>query len=175
MANLNKVMLIGRLTRDPEVRSFPSGGKVAHFGFAVNNKRKNAATGEWEDEPVFLDVEVFNRGDTNKLADRVEQTLRKGQQIFIEGKLKLDQPIAHYLEDFAVPVKGRAVTVSDLLHHVSGLADYTSDDWDGSDEAFATLTTEAHLKWLNGTKARRAPANSRGFGDWAAWGWVGPA
>src|SRR5204862_6777509 len=47
--------------------------------------------GEWEDEPVFLDVEVFNRGDTNKLADRVEQTLRKGQQIFIEGKLKLDQ------------------------------------------------------------------------------------
>ena len=74
-----------------------------------------------------------------------------------KDKLKLDQPIAHYLEDFAVPVKGRAVTVSDLLHHVSGLADYTGDDWDGSDEEFATLTTEAHLKWLNGTKARQAP------------------
>jgi single-strand DNA-binding protein len=90
MANLNKVMLIGRLTRDPEVRVFSNGGKVAKFGFAVNNRRKNNATGEWEDEPVFLDVDAFNRGETNKLADRVE-AMRKGQQIFIEGHLKLDQ------------------------------------------------------------------------------------
>ncbi len=91
MANLNKVMLIGRLTRDPEVRTFSTGGKVAKFGFAVNNRRKNATTNEWEDEPVFLDVDAFNRGDYNKMADRVEQNLRKGQQIFIEGHLKLDQ------------------------------------------------------------------------------------
>jgi single-strand DNA-binding protein len=88
---LNKVMLIGRLTRDPEVRAFPSGGKVAKFGFAVNNRRRNSGTGEWEDEPVFLDVDAFNRGDFGKLADRVEQYLKKGQQIFIEGHLRLDQ------------------------------------------------------------------------------------
>ena len=74
-----------------------------------------------------------------------------------KGRLKLDQPIARYVQDFAVPVKGRPVTVADLLHHVSGLADYTSDDWDGSDAEFASLTPETHLKWLNGTKARRAP------------------
>jgi CubicO group peptidase (beta-lactamase class C family) len=74
-----------------------------------------------------------------------------------KGKLKLDEPIAKYLEDFAVPVKGRAVMITDLLHHVSGLADYTSDDWEGSDEQFATLTNEGHLKWLNGTRPRRAP------------------
>src|SRR5438132_4512162 len=91
MANLNKVMLIGRLTRDPEVRSFANGGKVAKFGFAVNNSRRNQQTGEWENEPVFIDVDVFNRGDRGTLADRVEQSLRKGQQIFIEGHLKLDQ------------------------------------------------------------------------------------
>src|SRR5262245_40059371 len=91
MANLNKVMLIGRLTRDPETRSFSNGGKVAHFGFAVNNRRKNAASGPWEDEPVFLDVEAVNRGETGKQADLVEQSLRKGSQIFIEGHLKLDQ------------------------------------------------------------------------------------
>jgi single-strand DNA-binding protein len=91
MANLNKVMLIGRLTRDPEVRTFSNGGKVAHFGFAVNNRRKNATTGQWEDEPVFLDIEAFNRGETGRQADLVEQSLRKGQQIFIEGRLKLDQ------------------------------------------------------------------------------------
>jgi len=91
MANLNKVMLIGRLTRDPEVRMFANGGKVANFGFAVNNRRKNQQTGQWEDEPVFLDCEAFNRGDTGKTADLVEQYLHKGHQAFIEGHLKLDQ------------------------------------------------------------------------------------
>jgi CubicO group peptidase (beta-lactamase class C family) len=74
-----------------------------------------------------------------------------------KGKLKLDQPVAKYVEDFAVPVNGRAVTITDLLHHVSGLADYTSDDWEGGDEEFATLTNERHLRWLNRTKPRRAP------------------
>lgn len=91
MANLNKVMLIGRLTRDPEVRAFANGGKVAKFGFAVNNRRKNPSTGQWEDEPVWLDVEAFNRGDFGKNADLVEQYLRKGSQVFIEGHLQLDQ------------------------------------------------------------------------------------
>src|SRR5438094_8780744 len=90
MANLNKVRLMGRLTRDPEVRTFANGGKVAKFGFAVNNKRKNPSSGQWEDEPVFLDVDAFNRGDSGRqLADLVEQSLRKGQQIFIEGHLRL--------------------------------------------------------------------------------------
>jgi len=91
MANLNKVMLIGRLTRDPEMRTFANGGKVAKFGFAVNNRRKNSSTGQWEDEPVFIEVEAFNRGETGKTADLVEQYLRKGAQVFIEGHLRLDQ------------------------------------------------------------------------------------
>jgi single-strand DNA-binding protein len=90
VANLNKVMLIGRLTRDPEVRTFSNGGKVAKFGFAVNNRRKNQQTGQWEDEPVFLDVEAFNRGDFGRQADLVEQYLAKGRQVFLEGHLKLD-------------------------------------------------------------------------------------
>ena len=91
MANLNKVMLIGRLTRDPEVRMFSNGGKVANFGFAVNNRKKNQQTGQWEDEPVFLDCEAFNRGETGKTADLVEQYLHKGNQAYVEGHLKLDQ------------------------------------------------------------------------------------
>src|SRR5262249_55678797 len=91
MANLNKVMLIGRLTRDPEVRTFSNGGKVAKFGFAVNNRKKNQQTGQWEDDPVYLDVEAFNRGEFGKQADHVEQNLRKGRQVFIEGHLRLDQ------------------------------------------------------------------------------------
>jgi single-strand DNA-binding protein len=92
MANLNKVMLIGRLTRDPETRVFASGGKVANFGFAVNNKKKNATTGQWEDEPVFIDVKAFNRGDKGRqLADLVEQYMRKGQQFYLEGHLTFEQ------------------------------------------------------------------------------------
>jgi single-strand DNA-binding protein len=91
MANLNKVMLIGRLTRDPEVRTFSNGGKVANFGFAVNNRRKNQSSGQWEDEPVFIDVAVFNRGESGRQADLAEQSLRKGHQVFLEGHLKLDQ------------------------------------------------------------------------------------
>ena len=74
-----------------------------------------------------------------------------------QQKLVLDRPVRNYIEDFKVPIKGRAVTVNDLLHHVSGLADYTSDDWDGTDEEFAALTNERHVKWLNGTRPRRAP------------------
>jgi len=94
MANLNKVMLIGRLTRDPEARSFPNGGKVTSFGFAVTGSRKrNDATGQWEDEPCFLDCKAFNSMNERgrKLADLVEQYLRKGHQAYIEGHLVLDQ------------------------------------------------------------------------------------
>jgi single-strand DNA-binding protein len=91
MANFNKVILIGRLTREPEFVNFASGGRVAKFGFAVTNRRKNAKTGEWEDEPMFIDCEAFNRGDFGKLADTVERFAHKGTQLCLEGKLHLDQ------------------------------------------------------------------------------------
>src|SRR5262249_14383537 len=91
MANLNKVMLIGRLTRDPELVTFSNGGKVAKLGFAVNNRKKNQQTGQWEDVPVFLDIEAYNREQGRQLADLVEQHLRKGSQVFVEGHLQLDQ------------------------------------------------------------------------------------
>lgn len=91
MANLNKVILIGRLTRDPETRAFANGGMVASFGFAVTNRRKNSQTGQWEDDPMFIDAEAFNRGEFGKLADIVRDRCRKGSQVMIEGKLHLDR------------------------------------------------------------------------------------
>jgi len=91
MANLNKVMLIGRLTKDPEMVSFANGGKVAKIRFAVNNRKKNQSTGQWEDVPVYLDVEAFNREQGRKLADLVEQYLKKGHQVYIEGNLWMDE------------------------------------------------------------------------------------
>jgi single-strand DNA-binding protein len=91
MANFNKVILIGRLTRDPESRTFANGGKVTKFGFAVSNRKKNTQTGQWEEEPMFIDCEAFNRGEFGTLANTIEQYCRKGSQICIEGKLKLEQ------------------------------------------------------------------------------------
>lgn len=91
MANLNRVMLIGRLTRDPEIKTFGSGGKVAHIGFAVNNRKKNPQSGQWEDSPVWVDLKAFNRETGRKLADLVEQHLKKGQQVYIEGHLVLEE------------------------------------------------------------------------------------
>jgi single-strand DNA-binding protein len=86
MANLNKVMLIGRLTRDPEAILTDKGAK---FGFAVNNRKLNQTTGNWEDEPVFIECEIWNRGESQQ-ATRVLQTLRKGQQVYLEGRLRYD-------------------------------------------------------------------------------------
>ena len=91
MANVNKVILVGRLTRDPECRTFANGGKVAKIGFAVNNRKKNTATGQWEETPLFLDIDAFNRGENGKLADLCEQYLRKGSQAYIEGRLEMDE------------------------------------------------------------------------------------
>jgi single-strand DNA-binding protein len=90
MANLNKVMLIGRLTADPEMRTFSNGGKVAKIRFAVNNRKKNAQTGQWEDVPMFIDCEVYNRGENGRQADLAEQYLAKGRQVYFEGRLELD-------------------------------------------------------------------------------------
>ncbi len=91
MANVNKVMLLGRLTRKPESRTFSTGGKVTNFGFAVNNRKKNQQTGQWEDEPMFIDCKVFNRGENGKKADLAEQYLDKGHQAYLEGHLVLEQ------------------------------------------------------------------------------------
>jgi single-strand DNA-binding protein len=90
MGNLNKVMLIGRLTRDPEVTEFKNGGKVANLGFAVHNVRKNAQTGKWEETPVWLNMKAYNHEHGRKLADLAAK-LHKGRQVYVDGHLVLEQ------------------------------------------------------------------------------------
>jgi single-strand DNA-binding protein len=85
MPNLNKVLLMGNITRDIELRYLPSGMAVAAFGLAVNRRWKNAQ-GEQQEEVTFVDLEAFG-----KPAEVMNQYLRKGSGIFIEGRLKLDQ------------------------------------------------------------------------------------
>ena len=85
MASLNKVLLIGRLTRDPEKRYTPSGMAVSELGMAVNRKYK-ANSGEEREETCFVNVTVWG-----KTAEMCAEYLRKGSQFFVEGRLKLDE------------------------------------------------------------------------------------
>ncbi len=82
MANLNKVFLIGNLTRDPELRYVPSGTPVATFGLAVN-RRYVMQNGDKKDEVCFVRVVVFG-----KQAESCSQYLSKGRLVFVEGRLQ---------------------------------------------------------------------------------------
>jgi len=84
MSSLNKVFLMGNLTRDPEIRFTPSGTAVGTLGLAVNESYKNKA-GETVEETTFVDVEVWGRQ-----AEVCGEHLKKGYPLFVEGRLKLD-------------------------------------------------------------------------------------
>src|SRR6056300_1677388 len=85
MANFNKVLLMGNLTRDPDVRTTPSGVKIAKFGMAVN-RRYRTREEENREETTFVDIDAFGNQ-----AEIIERYCRKGSPLFVEGRLRLDQ------------------------------------------------------------------------------------
>jgi single-strand DNA-binding protein len=85
MASLNKVMLIGNLTRDPDVRMLSNGRPVCNFGLALNRTFKDSE-GNRKEEVTFVDVECYG-----PRAEAVGRFFTKGRSIFVEGRLKLDQ------------------------------------------------------------------------------------
>src|SRR5829696_1204735 len=84
MASYNRVVLVGNLTRDPELKYIPSGTAVAEIGLAVNDRRKGP-NGEWIEETTFVDITLWGR-----TAEVANEYLSKGSNILIEGRLKLD-------------------------------------------------------------------------------------
>lgn len=80
--NVNKVNISGNLTRDSELRALPSGTPVLDFGIAVNDRRKNPQTGEWEDVPNFFNCTVFG-----SFGESMEPHLKKGRKVFVAGRL----------------------------------------------------------------------------------------
>ncbi len=82
--SLNKVMLIGNLGADPEVRSFPNGGKVANLRIATSEQWKDRNTGERQERTEWHTVSIFSEG----LINVVERFLRKGSKVFVEGQLQ---------------------------------------------------------------------------------------
>lgn len=85
MANLNRVLLIGNLTRDPELRVTPKGTAICQFGLAVNRSFKDGA-GQVREETTFVDVEAWGRQ-----GEVISKYCSKGRALFVEGRLKLDQ------------------------------------------------------------------------------------
>ena len=79
--DINRVTLVGRLTRDPELKHLPSGSAVLELGLAVNGRKQDAG-GQWVDKPNFFDVKVFGNQ-----AEMLSQHLAKGRRIGIDGRL----------------------------------------------------------------------------------------
>lgn len=84
MASYNRVIILGTLTRDPEVRHTPSNQSVANFGLAIN-RRYTTSGGEKKEETTFVDCEAWG-----KTGEAIGQYLTKGRPVFVEGRLKLD-------------------------------------------------------------------------------------
>lgn len=84
--NINKAIISGNLTRDPELRATAAGTPVLQFGVAVNDRAKNQQTGQWEDRPNFLDCVMFGNR-----AQSVAPYLSKGTKVAVEGKLRWSQ------------------------------------------------------------------------------------
>lgn len=81
--SINRVIITGNLTRDPELRATQSGMQVLSLGVAVNDRRKNPQTGDWEDYPNFVDCTMFGTR-----AEAVSRYLSKGTKVAVEGKLR---------------------------------------------------------------------------------------
>src|SRR6476620_4518034 len=86
MASFNRVILLGNLTRDVEVKYLQSGTAVAEVGLAVNDRHKDSKTNQWVEETTFVDVTFWGR-----TAEIAAEYLSKGSPVLVEGRLKLHQ------------------------------------------------------------------------------------
>jgi single-strand DNA-binding protein len=120
MAGLNKILLIGNAGRDAELRYLASGTPQAQFSLAVNNRRKNQQTGDWEDQTEWFNIVVW--GDT---AERISQYITKGKQVFVEGRVQTrswedDQGQKHY----------RTEVIAQTIQLLGSARDQSGDDWE---------------------------------------------
>lgn len=86
MANFNKVILAGNLTRDPQLSTLPSGTTVVEFGLAINRKWRDQRTNEMREDTCFVDLRAFGRQ-----AETLNQYMSKGSPLLVEGRLRFEQ------------------------------------------------------------------------------------
>ena len=108
--SINRVVLTGNLTKDAELKQTPGGMAIVKIRLAVNDRRKNAQSGQWEDSPNFIDVTMFgSRGEA------VSRFLSKGKQIAVEGKLRW-----HEWESAAGEKRSKLEVVADDIELLGG-------------------------------------------------------
>lgn len=117
MASFNKVILIGNLTRDPEVRVMPSGASICKFSIAVSRSFKGQ-DGEQREETAFIDIDAFG-----KQAEVIGKFMQKGKPILVEGRLKLDQ-----WESQAGEKRSKLGVVLESFQFIGARSDSASDE-----------------------------------------------
>lgn len=116
--SINRVCLSGNLTRDPELRQTPSGMAVLQLRMAVNDRRKNQQSGEWEDAPNYVSVVVFGqRGES------ISKFLSKGSKIMIDGKLRWSE----WEDKTSGEKKNKLEVVADDIDFASGRSEGSGD------------------------------------------------
>lgn len=150
MSSYNRVILMGNLTRDVQLRYTPSGTPVTEIGLAVNDRRKGQ-NGEWIDETTFVDVTFWGR-----TAEVASEYLSKGSPVFIEGRLKLDTWEKDGQKNYKLRV------VCDRMQLLGSRSDGNSR---GSDGASRPATQrESHDTYVESSSAHQIPEPSRGGG-----------
>jgi single-strand DNA-binding protein len=149
MAYLNKVFLIGNLTRDPELRVTPKGTAICQFGLAVNRQFKDES-GATRDETTFIDIEAWG-----KQGELVAKYLTKGSPAMVEGRLKLDQ-----WEDKTTQQKrSKLKVVLDNVQFLSSRGNGGGGPAAGADEGVdQTAPVERHSPPARGNAKPAAPA-----------------
>jgi single-strand DNA-binding protein len=84
MSDVNRIFLTGRLVQDPDIRYTPNGSEVAQFRIAVNRNFKPKDKEEWQEETFFITIVAWNR-----LAERVEKSIKKAMPVFVDGSLRI--------------------------------------------------------------------------------------
>jgi single-strand DNA-binding protein len=155
-SNINVVVLTGNLTRDPELRSTPSGTSVCKLRVAVNSRRKDGSTGEWLDKPNYFDVTVWGAQGEN-----CATYLSKGRPVAVEGRLDW-----HEWEDNDGNKRQGVEVIANSVQFLGSRdgSSASSSNGDGSGEGFSSPSSDVPADTSDYEKAPAAAA-SGGDGD----------
>lgn len=132
MASYNRVIMMGNLTRDPEVKQLTSGQSVCRFSIASSRQYKNRQSGSVTQEVCFIDIDVWG-----PQADVCKQYLNKGKSVLVEGRLKLDS-----WQDAEGNKRSKHTIVADRVTFLSSAAGVQDDAEAGADEVLAPFDQE---------------------------------
>jgi len=164
MLSINKIMITGRLTRDPETRYTPSGNAVCNFSIAVNRNYRDPRTNDWKEETFFLDVEAWG-----KIAERCAETLKKGRPVYIEGRLRADTWEREGQKQTRIRAVAERVTAFDVPSRVEDASEDIGPDFEAGFSSNTSTTNSAPKVSSPGTPQHPPSASSKSAADGLAY------